>query len=329
MFNFKKNKGFNPADAVKVACRVKNVDIVVIKGDITEFPCEAVVCEANTHLNMEEGAAANLKRKGGAFVQEALSKLGPAKVGDALLAPAGQLPAQFIIHAVTVGLSPRIDEAIIRKATYQSLLCAQKNTISAVAFPVLGHDSGDVPYEVSSKLMAQEIFRYIKAVTEPSLRSIYIVCYSDDVFDVFKQNVCGYLEHLVNQGPFLTVDAIIDYQDGVVLVERSNPPFGWALPGGFVDYGESVETAVAREVKEETDLKFTYFKQFKVYSEKERDPRFHTVSVVFTGQAEGAIKAGSDAAQAKVFKPDELPARLAFDHRKIINEYILLKNADK
>ena len=276
---------------------------------------------------MEDGLAGNIKRKGGNIIQESLSKLGPVKVGDAVLTPAGQLPAQFIIHIVTMGLSSKVNETMIRKAAYNTLLCAQKNTLTAIALPVLGHDSGDVSYEVSSKLMAQEIFRYLQAVSEPTLKTIYVVCYSDDVFDVFKQNVCGYLDHLINQVPFLTVDAIIDFNDGVVLVERSNPPFGWALPGGFVDYGESVEVAVAREVQEETNLKFTYFKQFKVYSEKERDPRFHTVSVVFTGQAEGEIKADSDARQAKHFKWTELPAEMAFDHRKILNEYILSKSA--
>ncbi|MCK4809608.1 MAG: NUDIX hydrolase [Candidatus Omnitrophica bacterium] len=123
-------------------------------------------------------------------------------------------------------------------------------------------------------------------------------------------------------GPYLTVDGIIEYQGGIVMIERSNPPLGWALPGGFVDYGESVEDAVVREVKEETNLDFIGVKQYKVYSKPHRDPRFHTVSVVFTGTGEGELIAASDAQNAAVFKADSLPEKIAFDHRQIITEYL-------
>ena len=111
------------------------------------------------------------------------------------------------------------------------------------------------------------------------------------------------------------------------MVERKNPPFGWALPGGFVDWGESVEEAVVREVKEETNLDFVNIQQFKVYSQPQRDPRFHTVSVVFVGKGEGILKASSDARNVKVFKFNNLPQVIAFDHKKIIEDY--LKENDK
>ncbi|OPX30569.1 MAG: NUDIX hydrolase [Candidatus Omnitrophica bacterium 4484_171] len=126
----------------------------------------------------------------------------------------------------------------------------------------------------------------------------------------------------VSQGPFLTVDGIVEYNNGIIMIERSNPPLGWALPGGFVDYGESVESAVIREVKEETNLDFVDIKQFHTYSNPGRDPRFHTVSVVFIGKGRGTLKSGDDAAGAGVFSEENLPANIAFDHKKIIQGYL-------
>ncbi|MBU0693988.1 MAG: NUDIX hydrolase [Candidatus Omnitrophica bacterium] len=133
----------------------------------------------------------------------------------------------------------------------------------------------------------------------------------------------------VSQGPFVTVDGIVEYRQGIVMIERSNPPFGWALPGGFLDYGESLESAVAREIKEETGLEFVDFKQFKTYSEPDRDPRFHTVSVVFTGCGQGELVAASDAKSAKVFELNSLPQNLAFDHGEIIRDYMRCRALSK
>jgi ADP-ribose pyrophosphatase YjhB (NUDIX family) len=120
--------------------------------------------------------------------------------------------------------------------------------------------------------------------------------------------------------PRLAVDVIIRYPKGVVLVARRNPPYGWALPGGFVEYGETVEAAACREAQEETGLKLKILRHFGVYSEPDRDPRGHTVSVVFTARAEGELKPGSDARMVKVFPLNALP-KLAFDHKKILADY--------
>ena len=92
------------------------------------------------------------------------------------------------------------------------------------------------------------------------------------------------------QTPLLTVDIIIRYQDGIVLIERKNPPPGWALPGGFVDVGESLEEAAIREAKEETSLDVTLVEQFHAYSKPGRDPRFHTVTMVFIADGKGTLK---------------------------------------
>jgi 8-oxo-dGTP diphosphatase len=132
--------------------------------------------------------------------------------------------------------------------------------------------------------------------------------------------------HAKARGPALTVDVIIEIGSGaprqVVLVRRRNPPPGWALPGGFVDYGETVEAAARREAKEETGLDVILSRQFHVYSEPARDPRGHTVAVVFAGSAAGSPKGGDDASEARVFPVDQLPADMAFDHRQVIEDYI-------
>ena len=123
------------------------------------------------------------------------------------------------------------------------------------------------------------------------------------------------------RNPFPTVDIIIEIDGGVVLIRRKNPPYGWAIPGGFVDYGESLETAAVREAKEETSLDVHLLSQMGAYSDPERDPRFHTISVVFIAKAEGVPKAADDAVKIGVFRRETLPEDLAFDHGKILQDY--------
>ena len=127
--------------------------------------------------------------------------------------------------------------------------------------------------------------------------------------------------------PYLTVDIIIEYQGGIVLIERKNMPFGWAIPGGFVDYGETAESAAVREAKEETSLEVRLVRQLKTYSDPERDPRQHTAAVVFIGKGTGTLKAADDAKAAKVFTQGTLPSPLAFDHELILRDYFEFKTA--
>jgi len=120
--------------------------------------------------------------------------------------------------------------------------------------------------------------------------------------------------------PLLTVDIIIEVTGGIVLIERKNPPPGWALPGGFVDVGESVAQAAVREAREETSLEVTLTEQFFAYSDPKRDPRGATVSVVFLARATGTPRAEDDAKNIGVYTLDALPP-LAFDHGQILDDY--------
>ena len=121
--------------------------------------------------------------------------------------------------------------------------------------------------------------------------------------------------------PVPTVDIIIELEGQIVLIERMNPPYGWAIPGGFVDYGESLESAACREASEETGLTVKLLRQFHTYSDPARDARQHTISTVFIAQATGKPEAGSDALKARLFTKNTLPDKIAFDHSLILQDY--------
>lgn len=123
--------------------------------------------------------------------------------------------------------------------------------------------------------------------------------------------------------PKPTVDIIIEVDGGIVLVQRKNPPHGWALPGGFVDAGEWIAAAARREAREETGLDVELTELLGVYSDPRRDPRgLSTISAVFVGRAQGTPSGGDDAADARVFALDALPADIPFDHPLMIQDYL-------
>jgi len=123
------------------------------------------------------------------------------------------------------------------------------------------------------------------------------------------------------RNPVPTVDIVIEIDGGVVLIERRNEPRGWALPGGFVDYGEQVEDAARREAKEETGLDVELTQLLGVYSSPDRDPRQHTMSVVYIATALGTPRGGDDASRAMIALLDDLPLPLCFDHARILDDY--------
>ena len=128
------------------------------------------------------------------------------------------------------------------------------------------------------------------------------------------------------RNPTPTVDIIIEVEGApgsrnIILIKRKNPPHGWAIPGGFVDYGETLETAAVREALEETSLQVRLVRQFHTYSDPSRDPRQHTISTVFIATASGVPAGADDAAEARVFSIDDLPSPMAFDHGEILRDY--------
>lgn len=137
-----------------------------------------------------------------------------------------------------------------------------------------------------------------------------------------------------HKNPFPTVDIIIevereDGRPGIVLIERKFPPSGWALPGGFVEYGESLEKAAVREAREETSLEIILIRQFHTYSDPGRDPRFHTITTVYVATARGRPRAQDDARDIGIFSREDRPRPLAFDHEKILADYWREKDGNK
>ncbi len=167
-------------------------------------------------------------------------------------------------------------------------------------------------------------------VPPPDSNSNYCPVYSPDTTKsrnltlkkILTCPVCG-AEVETFRNPIPTVDIIIRYQGKIVLIQRGEPPFGVALPGGYVEYGESLETAAAREALEETGLRGRNLQQFKAYSDPQRDKRQHNISIVFTADGEGISQAGSDAKEIVLISPDEIEKlEFAFDHKQILMDYL-------
>lgn len=127
------------------------------------------------------------------------------------------------------------------------------------------------------------------------------------------------------RNPFPTVDVIIEVAGGILLIERRNEPLGWALPGGFVDYGETLEDAAIREAREETSLAISNLRLVGCYSDPARDQRLHAISTVYAASGSGEPHAADDAANLAIFSPTALPEKLCFDHKKILADYMASK----
>lgn len=326
--------------------KIKNTEISVTQGDITQVKVDAIVNAANNKLVMGGGVAGAIKKKGGKIIEEEAVKKGPIEIGQAVATYAGKLAAKYVIHAATMGMDFHTDEVKIRDSCRNALRVAEDLKINSIAFPALGCGVGGFPLLASAKIMSQEVLKHLRE-QKSSLKEIIFCLYDKESYDVFNKGVISYLEYVTQKlqaGPFTTVDAIIEVPasppacrrgragggDGIIIIKRSNPPFGWALPGGFVDYGESLEEAVMREAKEETSLELTDIKQFHTYSEPQRDPRFHTIGTVFIAKARGKPQAGDDAAGLKVVNLREIEKlEFAFDHKKIIQDYIKYKQGKR
>lgn len=306
--------------------KIKNTEIKIIQGDITSLKVGAIINAANNKLLMGGGVAGAIKRKGGEIIEKEAVKKGPIEIGEAVSTSAGNLPAKYVIHAATMGMDLKTDEGKIRSSCVNALKEAEKLKVSSVAFPALGCGVGAFPEAGCAKIMAQEAFRHLWFdFPDTSLKEITFVLFDKFAYDIFNKSVISYLEYIIHklqEGPFVTVDIIIEIEGGIVLIERSNPPYGWAIPGGFVDYNESLEDCAIREAKEETSLDIYDLSQLHTYSKPGRDPRFHTVTCVFTARGKGRPQASSDAASLKVFPLNEaLKLSLAFDHEQVLRDY--------
>ena len=229
-------------------------------------------------------------------------------------------------RAVVVIPPPREEcEEKIRAYFHSCLLKAAKR--SSIAFCVEEEGRDDACLMATAKILAQEIYRLLHEETH-SLRRIMILAKGKRAYSACRKNTLGYMDYIEHKlkSPFLTVDAIIEYKGRIVLIKRSNPPFGWAIPGGFVDYGESLEEAVVREAKEETNLEIYGLRQMHTYSDPTRDPRFHTVCTVFSAKGRGIPRAGDDAAGIRLIYPKDLnKIEFAFNHEEVLRDYLKFK----
>ncbi len=199
-------------------------------------------------------------------------------------------------------------------------------------------DGVEIPHDYLSKIMdvSGNLYNYktsmlqdIEKLKIPEVEGIMLPVigrlkniggapYSESVYNLIKYK---YGKKYIYT-PKLTVDMLVcNSKNEVLLIERKNPPYGWAIPGGFVDYGETVENAAKRELEEETGIKLDEFFMLGVYSDPKRDSRFHTVSIVYYGFSDDVPKASDDAKDAKFFPLDNLPENIAFDHRDIIEDF--------
>ena len=306
--------------------KIKNTEIEIIQGDITELDVDAIVNAANNELLMGGGVAGVIKRKGGKEIEEEALKKAPVEIGQAIWTKAGKLKAKYVIHAATMGMDFKTDEWKIRASCASALKCAHQLKIKSLAFPALGCGVGGFPLAGAAKIMSQEVLKFLRRLFPTALEQIIFCLYETEAFNVFQKEVLGYIDHILNhlgQGPYLTVDVIIELPEGIVVIERSNPPYGLALPGGFVDYGESLEEAVMREAKEETNLVLENLRQFYTYSDPSRDPRFHTISTVFVAQGKGQPKFGDDAKGLRIIPcKNILKFDYAFDHKNVLEDYL-------
>lgn len=304
--------------------KIKDLEVKIVREDIVRVAAEAVV----------------------ESVRE-----GPLKRGETVAVKAQGVKGRAVIRAGTQGITLPADETLLRQVTAGILKCADALEVISLAVPALAAGADDSLIVGMAKIMTQEVMKYARR-SNVRLREVIFCLPDQKIFEIFNREAGGYIRHfqaLAGATPYITVDIIIECsaeilkrwggefpepdepkpQGGIVLIERSNPPYGWALPGGFVDYGESLEEAAAREAREETNLEVVDLRQFHTYSAPQRDPRFHTISTVFIGEGRGEPKAGDDAKHLKIVRYEDLPeVRYAFDHKEIIEEYLVEKDFD-
>ena len=310
---------------------IGDIEVKIIRGDIARLDVDAVIIPADGQLKMDSGLGEFIREEGGDEIEEEAVSKGPLQEGKAVSTKAGRLKARHVIHAVTKMADGRTDQDILRGAVFHALQRAKELKARSLALPALGCAEEGFPAVGTAKILTQEIMKCARDA-KSTVREVVFCVYDEETFKVFDRTIRGYIDHVVRKlgfGPYVTVDIIIETLEGIVLIERSNPPYGWALPGGFVDYGESLEDAAAREAKEETNLDLVNLRQFHTYSAPGRDPRFHTIATVFIAEGRGEPRSGDDAAGLKIVRYEDLiQMDYAFDHKEIIEEYLVERGFD-
>ncbi len=305
---------------------IGQAELEVVQADLTALEVEAIVNPANNQMRMGGGVAGVIRQKGGEEIEQEAMEQAPVKVGEAVSTGAGRLKARYVIHAATMAMDFQTDEHKVRAAAASALKEADRIGATSLAFPALGCGVGRFPLVAAAKIMTQEVLKHLRRNKGTSLKKILFCLYEPKAYTVFEQTVTGYVRHILEDlgpEPYVTTDIIIEVGSGIVVIERSNPPFGWALPGGFLDPGESLEEAAAREAKEETNLDLEDLRQMHTYSDPDRDPRFHTISTVFIARGVGEPRCGDDAKGLRVVPREQiLKETFAFDHGRIIQDYL-------
>jgi len=313
------NSGEDNGDAhLKRTIMGREVVVAITRGKLDFGPWEQIFTESST-ANEKKSADQDNRR-----VNENM------KIKNTVIT----VRRLFSTHATQLKSAPLAPlaegecEGRLRAHFRKKLLAAARAQKHSLAFVIDSTDSSPDCLRGQTKILAQEIYRLLHQERH-ALRRIDILAYGPGAYEACRKNVLAYMDYIENKlkSPFLTVDAIIEYKGGIVLIKRSNPPFGWAIPGGFVDYGEPLEKAVAREAKEETNLNIYNLRQVHTYSDPKRDPRFHTVCTVFSATGRGTPRAGDDALRIRIVRPSELKTiRFAFDHGNVLRDYLLLKS---
>jgi len=306
--------------------QIDNLKVDFITKDITDLKVDAIVNPANTELVMGGGLALVIKNKAGESIENEARNSAPIELGDSMVTTAGRLEAGAVIHTATMKMDFKPDQHIIRKAFKSALVLAEKRGFETIAMPALGCGTGKFSLKDFAKIAVDEVLT--QSSKNSPLQNIIFTFKDHWRCSDFKESFLSYYGYQIrklSKLPLVTVDAIVSIDaKSILLIERNNPPYGLALPGGFLEYGESLEDAIKRELKEETSLEIVGLKQFHTYSAPERDPRFHTVTTVFIADVIGAPKADSDAKAIQQIAFDKIPAKeyFAFDHWQIVQDWL-------